>query len=56
MFREAVKQMFAIELRVCPKCGDMDKPRAKPTLERQQNGSLLCLTCFTNFYPPKENA
>lgn len=39
-------------LPTCPKCGEQDLPLpAAPTLERQQNGSLTCNTCATNFRP-----
>lgn len=38
-----------VELR-CPHCGAQDKPfPAKPTLEREQNGSYTCSTCGHNF-------
>lgn len=52
LYREAVKRMFAYEFLVCPKCGEADVPTAKPTLEREQNGSLTCCNCGTNFYAP----
>lgn len=39
----------------CPSCGAMNKPGAKPTLE-MENGTVTCVSCGTNFKPPKDAA
>jgi len=52
-FRDAVRQLLDSELR-CPKCGAMNlPPPARPTLEREQDGSLTCAQCGTNFRQEK---
>ena len=53
-FRQSVKQMLAETLLLCPRCAAQDIPNAKPTLEREQNGTFTCTTCGHNFAPPKE--
>lgn len=51
-FREAAK-LVASDVR-CPKCQSIDLPApAKPTLEREQNGSFTCCSCGCNFTPLK---
>lgn len=52
-FREALKAYYAMELMICPKCRDMDIPKAKPTLEPQDDGSLICRTCSYHWKPVK---
>jgi transcription elongation factor Elf1 len=52
-FDDAIREMLDAE-RVCPKCGARNKPRAKLTLEHEQDGSLTCSQCGTNFQPKKE--
>ncbi len=37
---------------VCPHCGETDVPKAKPTLEKEQDGSYTCRTCSWNFRAP----
>lgn len=49
-FGDAVKQMLA-ETLMCPRCHAHNLPKAKPTLEPEQNGSLTCTTCGHNFRP-----
>jgi transcription elongation factor Elf1 len=53
-FERAVRQLYDSE-RHCPACGAFDLPSpAKPTLEREQNGSLTCCSCGHNFRPKEQ--
>jgi DNA-directed RNA polymerase subunit RPC12/RpoP len=42
---------------MCPKCGSTDLvgPGIAPTLEKQQDGSYVCLTCAHAFRAPPEH-
>lgn len=53
-FERAVRQMLDDE-QVCPHCGARDLPApAKRTLEHEQDGSLTCAQCGTNFAPKEK--
>lgn len=53
-FNDAVRDCLEAELR-CPKCQAMNKPHAKPTLEKEQSGDRFCNNCSTRFTPKKED-
>lgn len=52
-FDAAVRDWLESQLH-CPACKAMNKPHAKPTLEREQNGSRTCTTCSHNWIPKED--
>ncbi len=42
--------------RRCPHCHAADIPGAKPTLEREPDGSLTCTMCSYHWIPQKEKS
>lgn len=53
-FREAVRRQLGVEIVICPKCAAQDIPGAKPTLERESDGTMNCAQCGHTWKP--ENA
>ena len=35
----------------CPRCGEMNRPGAKPTLEVQPGGKIFCTVCSHVWMP-----
>jgi DNA-directed RNA polymerase subunit RPC12/RpoP len=52
-FDDAIREMLDAD-RVCPKCSARNKPRAKLTLEHEQNGSITCAVCSHNWFPKEK--
>ncbi len=49
-FRDAIRHTKDGEPIICIRCGSCDlEPPAKPTLEREQDGSVTCSCCGANF-------